>query len=73
MSSLSSDYDGQFFGPNGREDDQAGVMLGYDWGGWRASGWMLRAQLSYVDNASTVELYDYDRLDAGVSVRKEFK
>jgi tetratricopeptide (TPR) repeat protein len=73
VSSLSSDYDGQFFGPNGREDDQTGVMLGYDWGGWRASGWMLRAQLNYVDNASTITLYDYDRLDAGVSVRKEFK
>ena len=71
---LSADYDGDgtFFGGD-REDDQRGGTLGYEWGGLRARGWTLRAQLNYVDNRSTIALYDYDRLDAGVSVRKEFR
>ena len=73
VASLSSDYDGQFFVPGGREDDQLLTMLGYEWGGLRARGWTLRAQLSYVDNASTVAIYDYNRLDAGLSLRREFR
>ena len=71
VSSLASDYDGVFFGST-RSDDQLGATLAYDWNRWRANGWTLRGQLAYSDNASTVELYDYDRLDAGVYVRKEF-
>jgi len=73
VGTLSSEYDGQFFVPGGRDDDQTGVTLGYEWSGLRARGWTLRAQVSYVDNASTVALYDYDRIDAGVSMRKEFR
>jgi tetratricopeptide (TPR) repeat protein len=72
VASVSSDYDGLFFGGT-REDDQLGVSLGYEWGGLRGRGWTLRAQASYVDNSSTVTLYDYGRLDVGVSARKEFR
>lgn len=71
-SSLSSDYDGTFFGMV-RTDDQIGGSLAYEWAGWRARGWSLRLQASYVDNASTVALYDYDRLDAGLLLRREFR
>jgi outer membrane protein len=71
LASVSSDYDGAF--PGSRSDDQLGATVGYEWGGWRATGWTVRANLDYVDNQSTVALYDYDRLDAGVSVRKEFR
>jgi tetratricopeptide (TPR) repeat protein len=71
LASVSSSYDGTF--PGTRDDDQLGATLGYEWGGWRLRGWSVRTQLNYVDNRSTVALYDYDRLDAGVSVRKEFK
>lgn len=70
LAALGSDYD-DF--PGGRSDDQFGGTVGYEYGAWRSRGWMLRAQLNYVDNQSTVALYDYDRLDAGVSVRKEFR
>lgn len=73
VASLSSDYDGEFFPGQTRDDDQLAAALGYEWGGLRATGWTLRAQLNYVDNRSTVTLYDYDRLDAGLSVRKEFR
>jgi tetratricopeptide (TPR) repeat protein len=72
LATLTADYDGVFFGDT-REDDQLGASLGYEWGGLRARGWTVRAQLNYVDNSSTVALYDYDRVDAGVSLRKEFK
>lgn len=68
LAGLSSDYDS-----DSRRDDQLGATLGYEWGVWRPLGWTLRAQVNYVDNQSTVALYDYDRLDAGVSVRKEFR
>jgi tetratricopeptide (TPR) repeat protein len=71
IASVSSSYDGTF--PGIRDDDQLGAMLGYEWGGWRARGWTVRTQLNYVDNRSTVALYDYDRIDAGLSVRKEFR
>jgi hypothetical protein len=73
VASLTAEYDGQFIVPGTREDDQLGATLGYEWGGLRARGWTVRAQLNYVDNSSTVALYDYDRVDAGVSLRKEFK
>ncbi|MGH8441383.1 MAG: FimV/HubP family polar landmark protein [Nevskiaceae bacterium] len=69
---LSSDYDQPPFGQT-RSDDQLVGTLGFDWGGWRTLGWAVRAQLSYVDNSSTVALYDYDRIDLGVSIRREFK
>jgi tetratricopeptide (TPR) repeat protein len=72
LTDLDSDFDGAFFGEP-RSDEQFHGVLGYEFSGWRASGWTARVQASYVDNASTVDLYDYDRLDAGVSLRKEFK
>ncbi|MGQ0586431.1 MAG: FimV/HubP family polar landmark protein [Gammaproteobacteria bacterium] len=69
---LSADYDQPPFG-QARSDDQLIGTLGFDWGGWRALGWVVRAQLSYVSNSSTVALYEYDRVDLGVSLRREFK
>lgn len=72
VASVSSDYDGIAFGQV-RSDDQLGGALGYEWGGWRSTGWIVRAQLNYTDNSSNVALYDYDRVDAGISVRKEFR
>ncbi len=72
VATVTAGYDGVFFGDD-RDDDQFGAALGYEWGGWRARGMTLRVQLNYTDNSSTVDLYDYDRLDAGVSLRKEFK
>jgi tetratricopeptide (TPR) repeat protein len=71
-STLMADYDGLFFGDR-RDDEQLALALGYEWGGLRLRGWTLRAQLNYVDNTSSVALYDYDRLDAGVSLRREFR
>ena len=71
LSFLTADYDPSAFGD--RSDDQLAANFGYEWGGWRAVGWTLRGTLNYTDNSSTVALYEYDRLDAGVSIRKEFR
>jgi FimV-like protein len=71
--SLSSDFDSGFLPGTTRSDDQVSAALAYDWGAVRATGWTARAQVGYVDNSSSVALYDYDRFDAGLSVRKEFK
>ena len=68
---LTSDYVESPFGS--RSDDQLIGTLGYDWARWRALGWTVRAQLNYIDNSSNVALYDYDRIDAGLSVRREFR
>lgn len=74
VSSLSSDYDGTFFIPGVvRKDEQLSASLGYEWGGLRSLGWTLRGQFGWVDNASSISLYEYDRYDFGVSVRKEFR
>jgi len=72
IASLSSAYDGPF-AVGDRDDDQLGAALGYEWSALRARGWTLGLHLNYVDNRSTVALYDYDRIDAGLSVRKEFR
>lgn len=72
LANLDSNYDGVFFGMP-RKDQQFSATLGLDWGVYRASGWLLRGQMSYVDNSSDVSLYDYNRVDAGLSLRKEFK
>lgn len=72
LSSLASDFDGSFFGLP-RKDQQYSVALGMDWGVYRTLGWLLRGQVSYVDNQSDISLYDYNRIDAGLSLRKEFK
>jgi len=69
---LAADYDGTFFGEE-RSDDQLSGTLGYEWGGWRAVGWTVRGQLNYADNSSSVALYDYNRIDAGLSIRREFR
>jgi len=73
VASLTADYDDVFFSAGTRKDEQLGATLAYEWGGLRAIGWTLRAQANYVDNSSNETLYDYERLEAGVSVRKEFR
>lgn len=69
---LQSDYDGRFFGAT-RSDEQKSAALGLAWRPRRLRGWSVRAQLDWVDNQSDVALYRYERVDAGVTLRREFK
>lgn len=71
--SLESDYEGTWFGLFPRTDEQYSATLGYEWSAYRARGWLAQAQLAWIDNQSTVPIYDYTRTNFGLSVRKEFR
>ncbi|MCW5592471.1 MAG: tetratricopeptide repeat protein [Burkholderiales bacterium] len=41
---------------------------------WRlADGWYLQPNLAYVRNRSNIDLYDFDKLEGGVVLRREFE
>lgn len=71
--SLESDYEGTWFGLFPRQDEQYSATLGYEWSAYRARGWIAQTQLTWIDNRSTVPIYDYTRANFGLSVRKEFR
>ena len=65
---LTTDYDGQFFGAP-REDDQSTVILAIEFRDIWFEGLSVLPSLRYVDNESDVALYDYDRTEIGVTIR----
>ncbi len=54
-----------------RRDYQYDLTLGLNWR--PAQDWVVRPQLTYTRNDSNSGLNDYDRTDASVTVRREFK
>lgn len=72
VAGLQSDYDGLFSGFE-RKDTQYSAQLGLDWRDFPARLWSIKTQLAYVDNRSDVVIYDYDRFDIGLALRREFK
>lgn len=53
-----------------RRDHYALFVAGWD---WRVRpDWMLRADLNYAANRSTIDLYDYDKLQLVLGVRHDF-
>lgn len=54
-----------------RYDKQADMTLAADW--HYAQLWTLRPQLSYVYNKSNIVIYRFNRFDAGVVLRRDFK
>jgi len=71
VSSLGTDYDGAFFGGQ-RKDDQLGFTLVFDFQNFPAAKWSVAPRLRYVKNDSNISLYEYDRFEAVVSVRRGF-
>jgi hypothetical protein len=71
---LQSDYADSpgFFGTD-RQDDQYAAVIAADVDRWPGDGWTLSPHLRYVRNQSNVPLYDYDRWEAGVSLRRSFR
>jgi tetratricopeptide (TPR) repeat protein len=53
-----------------RRDDQADARLGLTY--LIAPGWTLTPQVAYTYNFSNIELYEYERAIASVSVRRDF-
>jgi tetratricopeptide (TPR) repeat protein len=71
-SALRSDYeDGAFFGGD-RRDDQYGALLSFDFQNWPAAYWSVSPRIRYVQNDSTIALYEYDRVEAALFVRRSF-
>jgi tetratricopeptide (TPR) repeat protein len=69
------DYGGSFaaaFGfPQSRLDKQTDLRLGVNY--VPAKSWLVTPQVAYTDNRSNVSLTDFDRLQAFVTVRREFR
>jgi tetratricopeptide (TPR) repeat protein len=53
-----------------RRDTLYDVTAGVTWS--FATGWSLRPQVVYLKNTSNIDLYDYDRTDVSVNLRKDF-
>lgn len=72
---IKSEFDGAFLSNSSlggvREDDQTVAQLELELPGLLGA-WMLRPSLIYVDNSSTLTLYEYDRLEAGLALVRTF-
>lgn len=53
------------------KDQLADASLGLNWQPWK--DWTVRPQISYSSNRSNILLYEYDRTDISVAVRKDFR
>ena len=69
---LLAEYDGLFVSGLEREDQQLSTEIAVSFSDNRWRNWSLRAGALFVDNSSDVELFDYDRLDATLSLRRLF-
>ena len=54
-----------------REDTPLDLSLSLDWR--LGADWRLRPALSYLDNDSNIPLNDYDRFEASLTVRRDFR
>jgi tetratricopeptide (TPR) repeat protein len=67
---LRGDYsrENAFFGIT-REDTLADAVAGVSW--TFAKGWSLRPQIFYVKNESNIPLFEYDRTEVSINLRKD--
>ena len=70
VGSLTSDYDGLFFGSE-REDTQTTAVLQFEFRDVWTDGLSVVPRLRYIDNDSDVSLYDWDRTEIGLLIRWE--
>lgn len=54
-----------------RDDKQIDAALGGNWS--FAKFWSLRPQISYTRNKSNIAIYSFDRIDASITVRRDFR
>jgi tetratricopeptide (TPR) repeat protein len=72
VAALNSNYDGAFFGTD-RQDDQYSVRVGFDWKDFPARFWGIGTQITYIDNQSSISLFEYNRVEFGLVLRREFR
>ena len=68
-SATKTEYDTQFFGLD-REDDLYAITLGSAWSQFPSKRWVTTLNLNYSVKDSTVSLYEFDRFEVGVTLRK---
>ncbi|HVY79499.1 MAG TPA: tetratricopeptide repeat protein [Steroidobacteraceae bacterium] len=71
VSEMVADYDGLFFGGS-RKDRLFGAILAFDLQNFPAANWSIAPRLRYTKSDSDVLLYEYDRFEAVVFVRRSF-
>jgi len=70
LGSLTSDYDGLFFGMR-RKDTQLTSLLQFEFRDVMTNGLTIAPRVRYIDNDSDVALYDWDRTEVGLMIRWE--
>ncbi|NNE63978.1 MAG: tetratricopeptide repeat protein [Gammaproteobacteria bacterium] len=67
----TSSYEGQFFGlPDDRDDDFSQLTLGVN---WRFNkNWSFKALLNQSENASNIDLFDYEKTELMLIARSDF-
>jgi hypothetical protein len=71
LSDMVADYDGTFFGAR-RKDELLSATLAFDLQDLPLAKWSIAPRLRYTKSDSDVALYEYDRLEAIVYVRRSF-
>jgi hypothetical protein len=71
LSDMVSDYDGQFFGTS-RKDKLFAATVACDFQNFPAAKWSIAPRVRYMKSDSDVSLYDYDRVEAVVYIRRSF-
>jgi len=61
-----------FFGVD-REDEEWSALIAADLIGWMGEGWSINPRLRFVQHDSNVSLYEYDRWEASVYLRRSFR
>jgi hypothetical protein len=70
---LDTRFDGLGFFGMRRHDRQLLAFVGFDAENWPVRNWTVSPQIRYTDNRSNVSLFDYDRVEAMVFVRRLFQ
>ena len=73
LAGLQSDYDKPYLGTFERNDTQYSAQAGLDWRDFPARLWGVKTQLTYVDNRSDIVIFDYNRFDISLALRREFR
>jgi hypothetical protein len=71
LSEMTSDYDGTFFGSR-RKDELFAATLAFDFQNFPAAKWSLAPRVRYMKSDSDVSLYEYDRVEAVIYIRRSF-
>lgn len=72
LSNMSTRYDGDFFSSH-RRDRQLALSVSFERQDFPAAGWSIAPRIRYLNNDSNISLYEYDRIEAMVYIRRSFQ